>query len=418
MVEAVLTTALWFIFTITVLLQSKVLLNHKVDPVTLSLSQSLVAMFIDVIVLKVVIPWRSYLGICSGCSSTTNTQASRTSHQLLPTRQQLAEIIPICGLWYSSKLLTLYSFRLIPMSMTYTLKAVSPLMSCLLSYIFKGRVFSWSIYLSLVPICGGVILATVGGFQFSRLGIVLGGVSTLAGVMYSMGMKELLTGSYSNDTRRKLTPKTGCRRLFICVPDSTEMAVSPKSPTLMEDLGNAQPLANESTATDNLGADDNFLNNFISSTRLHFHVSFFGGSIALALHFMQKWRQLHDDNVEDASYTIDDSISLGGTVKHVFLVLTLNGVLNFGSSFFSYLTMSLTASLTWQVFNTLKRLCVIVVSILFFGTQLKNVTIAGMMTAVFGVFCYNVIKTRSKRTDDRRDEDTSGSPVYTTVKIV
>ena len=376
---------------------------------TLSLSQSLVAMCIDVIVLKVVVPWRSHLGICNRCSSKTN-------NQLLPTRQQLAEIIPICGLWYSSKLLTLYSFSLIPMSLTYTLKAISPLLSCLLSYIFKGRVFSWSIYLSLVPICGGVILATAGGFEFSQLGIVLGGVSTLAGVMYSMGMKELLSGSYSNDNRRKLTPNTGCRRLFICVPHSTDMVSSSSWPTLADDLGSPQISENGSTATDSHGADNNFLNKFISSTRLHFHVSFFGGNIALALHFMQEWRKLHDaNNVEDAYYTIDDSISLGGTVKHVFLVLILNGFLNFGASFFSYLTMSLTANLTWQVFNTLKRLCVIVVSILFFGTQLKQITIAGMLTAVFGVFCYNVIKSRSKRTHDRRDEDAPGSP---TIKIV
>ena len=382
---------------------------------TLSLSQSVVAMCIDVIVLKLVVPWMSSMGICSRCSSEANNQSSRTSRRLLPTRQQLAEILPICGLWYSSKLLTLYSFSMIPMSLTYTLKAISPLMSCLLSYIFKRRVFSWSIYLSLVPISGGVILATVGSFQFSRLGIMLGGISTLAGVMYSMGMKELLSGSYSNDNRRKFGPNMGCRRVFICVSQSNDMVSSRSWPILADDLNRQQTSAHESTDTDSHGPDNSFLNKFVSSTRLHFHVSFFGGNIALALHFIQKWRALHDAEVEDASYTIDESISLGGTVKHVFLVLVMNGVLNFGASFFSYLTMSLTANLTWQVFNTLKRLCVIVVSIMYFGTQLKQMTMMGMMTAVFGVFCYNVIKSQSKRKYAQSDEDLPDSP---TIKIV
>ena len=357
------------------------------------------------------------MGICSRRSSKSNNQPSRTgpSLDLLPTRQQLAEILPICGLWYAAKLLTLYSFSLIPMSMTYTLKAISPPVSCLLTYIFKGRVFSWGIYLSLVPISGGVILATVGAFEFSKVGLMLGGASTLMGVMYSMGMKELLSGSYSNDSHKKLRANKGCRTIFICIPHSNDMTLPTRAPTSTENLNNLQTSANESTTTDSHGAGNNFLNEFISSTRLHFHVSFFGGNIALVLHFVKTWRALQAADINDPSHTMRHLVSLGGTVEHVFLVLILNGVLNFGSSFFSYLTLSLSANLTWQVFNTLKRLSVIVVSIICFGTKLKQMTIVGMLTAVFGVGSYNVIKSQSRRKPDVRGEDDSLSSI---IKIV
>ena len=383
-------------------------------------------MWIDIFILKFAVPWIFGPRICR-CSLDTTNQSSRINNQLLPTRQQLAEIVPICGLWYSSKLLTLYSFSLIPMSMTYTLKSISPLISCLLIYIFKGHIFNWRIYMSLVPICGGVILATANSFEFSHLGIALGVISVFAGVLYSMGMKELLSGSYN--MKSKSTPNEGCRRLFLCIPRRTsDMVTSSSWPILAASLHREQVTqqisAGEATSrivtSPKSPVSRPFVNKFISSTRLHLHVSSFGGAIALTLHFIQKWRALHSasSDVEFIADTEGAAISPPSAFNHVLMVLIFNGALNFGSSFFSYLTMSLTANLTWQVFNTLKRLCVIVASIMFFGTELKRMTVLGMFTGVFGVFCYNVVKSITTRKAGIRNGMHADAPVLPTIKIV
>ncbi len=46
------------------------------------------------------------------------------------------------------------------------------------------------------------------------------------------------------------------------------------------------------------------------------------------------------------------------------VVLTVNGVLNYVASLSSYLLLSLTTNLTWQIANAMKRLVSIVASVL------------------------------------------------------
>merc|ERR1712196_646532 len=70
-----------------------------------------------------------------------------------------------------------------------------------------------------------------------------------------------------------------------------------------------------------------FVYKFISSTRLHLHVSSFGGAIALTLHFIQKWRALHSAS-SDVEFIADtESAAVSPAFNHVLMVLIFNGAL-------------------------------------------------------------------------------------------
>lgn len=59
------------------------------------------------------------------------------------------------------------------MSFTHTVKAMEPLFSVLLSAVFLGVTPTLPVLLSLVPIVGGVALASVSEYSFTWLGRLL-----------------------------------------------------------------------------------------------------------------------------------------------------------------------------------------------------------------------------------------------------
>jgi hypothetical protein len=67
--------------------------------------------------------------------------------------------------------------------------------------------------------------------------------------------------------------------------------------------------------------------------------------------------------VDDASSSSSSSPPISFWMQPV-VVLTVNGVLNYVASLSSYLLLSLTTNLTWQIANAMKRLVSIVASVL------------------------------------------------------
>lgn len=52
-------------------------------------------------------------------------------------------------------------------SFAQTVKAAEPVFTCVLSYLVLGTVYKWPVYASLLPICGGVILASLKEMSFT-----------------------------------------------------------------------------------------------------------------------------------------------------------------------------------------------------------------------------------------------------------
>ena len=76
--------------------------------------------------------------------------------------------------------LTNVSFATVPVSFTHTVKTLEPVFSAIGSYLVTGTVFAAPVYLALVPIIGGVALASATELSFSWLGFACAMSSNVA----------------------------------------------------------------------------------------------------------------------------------------------------------------------------------------------------------------------------------------------
>ena len=84
----------------------------------------------------------------------------------------LTIIVPLALGKLLSQLTSQISLRLVPVSYTHTIKALMPLFTVLLSRLILGERQSLHIYLSLVPIIVGVIIASLSELSFDAVGLI------------------------------------------------------------------------------------------------------------------------------------------------------------------------------------------------------------------------------------------------------
>lgn len=77
---------------------------------------------------------------------------------------------------------------------------------------------------------------------------------------------------------------------------------------------------------------------------------------------------------------------------NILFILILDGFCHFGQNISAFTFMSKVTPLTYSVFNTFKRIVVIVSSILYFGNSVSFWSGFGMSLATIGVILYNKVK--------------------------
>lgn len=70
-------------------------------------------------------------------------------------------MLPISLMAVGGKLLTYWSYAVVPVSITHTAKASTPIFNVALAYILYSRKQSLLVYLSLLPIVCGVAMASI-----------------------------------------------------------------------------------------------------------------------------------------------------------------------------------------------------------------------------------------------------------------
>ncbi|CAO2187850.1 unnamed protein product [Urochloa humidicola] len=233
---------------------------------------------------------------------------------------QLVAILPLAIVHTLGNVFTNMSLGKVAVSFTHTIKAMEPFFSVLLSAIFLGELPTLSVVLSLLPIVGGVALASLTEASFNWAG-------------FWSAMASNVTFQSRNVLSKKLMVKK-----------------------------------------DNEESLDN-INLFSIITVMSFFilapVTFFTEGVKITPTFLQ---------------------SAGLNVNQVLTRSLLAALCFHAYQQVSYMILAVVSPVTHSVGNCVKRVVVIVTSVLFFRTPVSPINSLGTAIALAGVFLYSQLK--------------------------
>jgi solute carrier family 35 protein E1 len=239
-------------------------------------------------------------------------------------REMLKPIIPLAVIHTVGNLLTNVSLGKVAVSFTHTIKAMEPFFSVLLSALFLGDIPSLAVVGALVPVVGGVALASITEVSFNW-----------AGFFAAMGSN--ITFQSRNVLSKKMMGLSSIK-----------------------------------------GAIDN-INLFSVITMLSCLVCL---PIAMGL--------------EGVRFTPQAMAAAGLNVGELIQRLAIAGFCFQMYQQISYMILSRVTPVTHSVGNCMKRVTVIVVTLIYFKNPVSPLNMAGTALALFGVFLYSRAKQNEK----------------------
>jgi drug/metabolite transporter (DMT)-like permease len=100
----------------------------------------------------------------------------------------------------------------------------------------------------------------------------------------------------------------------------------------------------------------------------------------------------------------DNQVAMPSNLELVFYFL-LNGTMNFSQNWFAFTTLSLTSPVTYSILSLLKRIFVIVMSIVWFGQNISITQSIGILLTFFGLWMYQKAKSDVDKGETKIRED-------------
>lgn len=245
------------------------------------------------------------------------------------TRSQFAAILPLAVAHAMGNLLTNVSLGKVAVSFTHTIKALEPFFTVVLSALFLGERPNIWVISSLVPIVGGVALASFTEASFNWLGF------------YSA-----MASNITNQSRNVLSKKL---------------------------------MVNKEEGLDNI--------NLFSVITLICFILLVPAALLI-------------DGVKFTPSYLQSAASQGLNVRELCVRALVAGICFHTYQQVSYMILGKVSAVTHSVGNCLKRVVVIVSSVIFFQTPISPLNSFGTALALTGVFLYSRVKQlKSKQKD-------------------
>ncbi|PYH72511.1 putative ER to Golgi transport protein (Sly41) [Aspergillus vadensis CBS 113365] len=252
-----------------------------------------------------------------------------------PSRDVVLTALPLAVFQLAGHILSSMATSQIPVSLVHTIKGLSPLFTVLAYRVFFRIRYAKATYLSLVPLTLGVMLACSTGFSTNFFGILCALVAALVFVSQNIFSKKLF-----NEASR------------------AESEAEPSSRRKLDKLN------------------------------LLYYCSGLAFILTLPIWFISEGYPLISDIIQDGAVSLSGN---RGSLDHgaLFLEFVFNGVSHFAQNILAFVLLSMISPVSYSVASLVKRVFVIVVAIIWFGSSTTSVQGFGIALTFIGLYLYD-----------------------------
>lgn len=267
------------------------------------------------------------------------------------------------------QLCTVVSLSASSVGFAHIIKAMEPLFSALASRIVLGQMMNFRVYLSLIPVVGGVMMACAGASEFSWTSFWAGMGSN---ALFAMrGVKSKIAMESSSDSKMSVPKNSSHDRKISDGEDSFD--------------DNEMDVETEVSEKDHAHTPSmSPANLFAAVTCVSFILSI---PIALILEG-SILTEIADITTKEGAEKANQSESNGTILVNIIL----SGLFHYLNNEVMYIALSNVHPITLAVGNTMKRVFIIVAGVVVFSTPVSSQTAVGSTIGIGGVFVYSMMK--------------------------
>lgn len=251
------------------------------------------------------------------------------------SREVVTTALPLAGFQLAGHILSSMATSQIPVSLVHTIKGLSPLFTVLAYRVLFGIKYARATYLSLVPLTIGVMLACSTGFSTNFFGIFCALLAALVFVSQNIFSKKL----FNEAARAESEPQTGGRRK-------------------------------------------------LDKLNLMYYCSGLAFLLTLPIWFMSEGYGLMRELLTQGTIELTGK---KGSLDHgaLFLEFIFNGLSHFAQNILAFVLLSMISPVSYSVASLIKRVFVIVVAIVWFGSPTTPVQALGIALTFLGLYLYD-----------------------------
>lgn len=308
---------------------SKSILNALPMPITLTIVQfAFVSIWCLVLVyLSTVIPW---------LRQTVPTLKNGIRY---PSRDVISTALPLAVFQLAGHILSSMATSQIPVSLVHTIKGLSPLFTVLAYRVLFRIRYARATYLSLVPLTVGVMLACSTGLSSNFFGILCAFCAAIVFVSQNIFSKKLFNEASRAESEG---PQSGL-----------------------------QPGRRK-----------------LDKLNLLCYCSALAFFLTLPIWFVSEGYPLLFDFIKDGAISLSGK---EGSLDHGALVLefVFNGISHFAQNILAFVLLSMISPVSYSVASLVKRVFVIVVAIVWFGSPTTSIQALGIGLTFVGLYLYD-----------------------------